>query len=472
VVVWLGGEVLSLFRRVLVKRRGVIALCAIDDFARSSSGVLADVPGCLAVWVLVSANFLEPEAARAALAARIEADFRLTSTGSARIDRLIDRARRLRELYGIRAAGQRAPFFEIQTSDFALIAIDTGIRRTLDERQRAWLSGALERARGKFIMVIPGHPRYAAGLDASVGDAAFSELYATLERAGVDVVMAGDTHTFEYYVDHVDERNGVRPVYHFVNGGGGAYLSIGGALGWPDSLPTGLLSGSGSRPRQAGCRNPLVEMADLGVDPALRYLAGLDRDPVGDVRLQPRPVLSELRRGPRRAFETPRGVRAARGERRRPLARPAHIVQGRDRRKAGRPRRVRGEHASLNGDPNDTQRERASLNLRQYAFLSRMRPGGSVEQDGSPAIWISAFHQVRARGTAEQAVERRHATDGSDNAPATDAAAQPRHSLLNARAETSACPASSPAGPAVASHDRATSCDPKHLLPGSGRRVA
>ena len=28
------------------------------------------------------------------------------------------------------------------------------------------------------------------------------------------------------------------PVHHFVNGGGGAYLSIGGALAWPEALPT------------------------------------------------------------------------------------------------------------------------------------------------------------------------------------------------------------------------------------------
>jgi hypothetical protein len=28
-----------------------------------------------------------------------------------------------------------------------------------------------------------------------------------------------------------------RPLYHFVNGGGGAYLSIGGALAWPSALP-------------------------------------------------------------------------------------------------------------------------------------------------------------------------------------------------------------------------------------------
>ena len=101
-----------------------------------------------------NANFLEPKAARAALTARVEADLHLTSTNRSRIDRLLDQARRLRELYGIRIAGQRGPFFEIQTSDFALIAIDTGIRRTIDARQRAWLAEALERARGKFMIVI------------------------------------------------------------------------------------------------------------------------------------------------------------------------------------------------------------------------------------------------------------------------------------------------------------------------------
>jgi hypothetical protein len=37
--------------------------------------------------------------------------------------------------------------------------------------------------------------------------------------------MAGDTHDFEYY------RDGAQ--HHFVNGGGGAYLSIGTALDWP-----------------------------------------------------------------------------------------------------------------------------------------------------------------------------------------------------------------------------------------------
>jgi uncharacterized membrane protein HdeD (DUF308 family)/predicted phosphodiesterase len=185
-----------------------------------------------------NANFLEPEAARAALTARVEADLHLTSTNKRRIDRLLNQAHRLRELYGIRVAGQRGPFFEIQTPDFALIAIDTGIRRTIDERQRAWLAEALERARGKFTMVIPGHPKYAAGADTTAGDPALADLYASLERAGVDVLMAGDTHAFEYYVETIPAAGGARPVYHFVNGGGGAYLSIGGALRWPGAPPT------------------------------------------------------------------------------------------------------------------------------------------------------------------------------------------------------------------------------------------
>ena len=47
--------------------------------------------------------------------------------------------------------------------------------------------------------------------------------------------MAGDTHDFEFYKE-VDQAQG-RPTYHFVNGGGGAYLSIGTALAWPKQLP-------------------------------------------------------------------------------------------------------------------------------------------------------------------------------------------------------------------------------------------
>ncbi len=180
-----------------------------------------------------NANFLEPEAARTSLTARANTDFRLTSTDEGRIDRLLERSARLQELYRIDIARQRAPFFEIQTSDFALLAIDTGIRRTIDDRQRQWLEGALERSRGKFAIAVVGHPKYAAGVDTSEGDAEFSELYATLEAAGIHVMIAGDTHAFEYYLQEGSADGSGNPTHYFMNGGGGAYLSIGGALAWP-----------------------------------------------------------------------------------------------------------------------------------------------------------------------------------------------------------------------------------------------
>jgi hypothetical protein len=185
-----------------------------------------------------NANFLEPKAARVALSARADADFNLTSTDKSRIDSLLQRAQRLRELYGIQNAQQRAPFFELQTKDFALIAIDTGIRRTIDDRQLAWIKDVLERSRGKFTMAIVGHPKYAGGQDTSKDDKDFAALYALLEQAGVQVMMAGDTHAFEYYLEEPNTDQNRRPIPYFVNGGGGAYLSIGGALAWPEVAPT------------------------------------------------------------------------------------------------------------------------------------------------------------------------------------------------------------------------------------------
>jgi len=42
--------------------------------------------------------------------------------------------------------------------------------------------------------------------------------------------MAGDTHDFEYYREKIAGDAAARVMHHFVNGGGGAYLSIGTAL--------------------------------------------------------------------------------------------------------------------------------------------------------------------------------------------------------------------------------------------------
>lgn len=184
-----------------------------------------------------TANFFEPKAARAAMRARREADLRLTTTTEARIEGMIEEAARLRQQYQIRAAEQRAPYFEIHTDAFSLVVVDTGILRRVDDDQMRWLDAALERARGKFKLAILGHPLFVAGRYQGKDDADFARIHQVLKKHAVDVVMAGDTHDFEYYKELYESEGGARSMYHFVNGGGGAYLSIGTALDWPKLPP-------------------------------------------------------------------------------------------------------------------------------------------------------------------------------------------------------------------------------------------
>jgi hypothetical protein len=183
-----------------------------------------------------NANFLEPRAARAAIEARVATDLRLTGTDSRRIDKLMGEAVRLRGSYRVKVGAQRAPFFEMQTDDFALLAI------AIDATQWAWIERALDRSRGKFTMAIVGHPRFAAGSDIptfaeghDVSDSSdkFAALYRLLSSHNVRIAMAGDTHDFEYYREKISDRDRDRVMDHFVNGGGGAYLSIGTALDFP-----------------------------------------------------------------------------------------------------------------------------------------------------------------------------------------------------------------------------------------------
>ena len=177
------------------------------------------------------ATFLEADAARASMEARAETDLRLTSTTRTRIDSLILEAGRLRSEYEVPTGFQRGPFFELQTSGFALLAIDTGIVKRIDPAQRAWLESALERARGKFTMAVLGHPFFAGGYDQTEEHEDFAVLKRLLIDRGVRIMMAGDTHDLEYYFD--PPPSGTPPVHYFVNGGGGAYMSFGTALAWP-----------------------------------------------------------------------------------------------------------------------------------------------------------------------------------------------------------------------------------------------
>jgi len=187
-----------------------------------------------------NATFLTPAAARAAMHARVEADLHLTSTTDERIDELIAKAARLRQEYGVPTALQEGPFFQIQTQHFALIAVDTGVVKRVDAAQLRWLKSALAAASGKFIMVLLGHPLYALGHYQGDSNEEFAAIHRLFRDHGVPVTMAGDVHDFEYYAEHYETPGGDRTMHHFVNGGGGAYLSVGTALDFPKQPPTPL----------------------------------------------------------------------------------------------------------------------------------------------------------------------------------------------------------------------------------------
>jgi uncharacterized membrane protein HdeD (DUF308 family) len=199
-----------------------------------------------------AANFLEADAARVCMVNRLETDFRLSARTERRIDGYIREAARLRKEYGISAGWQRGPIFEVQTDRFALIAVDTGVLKTVDSTQWAWLKAALARSRGKFTMVLLGHPLYTAGhyqgdpnqrtgeweagfqSPLARGEAeTFTSIHRLLREHQVDVVMAGDMHYFEHYREEYATANKTRTMHHFVNGGGGAYICVGIPFDWP-----------------------------------------------------------------------------------------------------------------------------------------------------------------------------------------------------------------------------------------------
>jgi uncharacterized membrane protein HdeD (DUF308 family)/3',5'-cyclic AMP phosphodiesterase CpdA len=179
------------------------------------------------------ATFFVADAARVAMRARVEADHRLTSTTDGRIAWLVQEAQRLRGEYRVPTGFQRAPYFQIHTERFALLAVDTGVLRRVDPDQLAWLRAALEQSRSKFKMVILGHPFYAGGGYQAGDDEAFAAIHRLLAEHQVEIVMAGDTHDLEYYVERYRAGSAERAMHHVVNGGGGAYLSSGTSLAWP-----------------------------------------------------------------------------------------------------------------------------------------------------------------------------------------------------------------------------------------------
>ena len=181
------------------------------------------------------ANFLERNAAITTLRARLLADLKTDAIQpDEKFNSMGDEAKRLREYYGVRNGLQRSPYFEMHSAGFSLVAGDTGIMRSFDDKQKAWFEDALRRAGTNFKLVVLGHPFFVAGRYTASGDANFREIHEILKRYKVDVAMAGDTHDFEFYKQRYDSSEGPQEMLHFVDGGGGAYLSVGTSVAFPD----------------------------------------------------------------------------------------------------------------------------------------------------------------------------------------------------------------------------------------------
>ena len=184
-----------------------------------------------------TATFFEPVAAKKALMARVEADLALSSTTDSKIESMIEKCARWRMEYGVPTGFQKAPFFQVATKDFVLITLETGISRQIDTLQMQWLKSVLDASKNKYVMVLLGHPFYAIGEYQGSMNPKFEELHALLRKYKVPLIMAGDTHDLEYYLE-APKNPDDHEMHHFVNGGGGAYLSIGTAFAKPENMPT------------------------------------------------------------------------------------------------------------------------------------------------------------------------------------------------------------------------------------------
>lgn len=184
-----------------------------------------------------AANFFTPEAALRAMEARINEDNNISSTNRAKIKEMINGAEKLRSSYRVPTGYQQAPYFQVSTPDFVLICLDTGVKRQLDSLEMAWLKKVLDNSKGKFVMALLGHPFYAIGEYQGSMNPEFQKLHEMFRAYKVPVVMAGDTHDLEYYLERPKNNDG-HTMHHFVNGGGGAYLSIGTAFAKPANMPT------------------------------------------------------------------------------------------------------------------------------------------------------------------------------------------------------------------------------------------
>jgi hypothetical protein len=183
------------------------------------------------------ANFYEPAEAKKAMYERLKSDLKISATTPNKINKMVAQAAEWRKEYEVLTGFQKAPYFQVSAGNFVFITIETGVLRQIDSLQLRWLTNVLEASKGKFVMVLAGHPFYAFGEYQGNLNPKFEALHNLLRKYKVPLVMAGDTHDLEYYIEPPKDSES-STMYHFVNGGGGAYLSIGTIMAKEGSMPT------------------------------------------------------------------------------------------------------------------------------------------------------------------------------------------------------------------------------------------
>ena len=154
-----------------------------------------------------AATFFTPEAARKAIEARVISDLKVTTRTPKAIESLVNQASFLRKEYDLSAGHQNAPFFQISNDYFVFLSIDTGVGRTIGwSIQLAWVKSVLEASKGKYVMVLLGHPFYAIGEYQGNMNPDFRALHDLLRTYKVPLIMAGDTHDLEYYKELPTKR--------------------------------------------------------------------------------------------------------------------------------------------------------------------------------------------------------------------------------------------------------------------------
>ena len=288
-----------------------------------------------------AATFLEPDAARASMRARVEVDNRVTSTTDGRIEQLIAEASRLRKEYGV-PTHSSAPLLRAPDGSFALFAIDTGVLQRSIRRRPGSRPRSSDR-RGKLKMAVLGHPFYAGGHYAA-GPARFAA------SAAPAPARCDDPDGGRHARSGVLRRAGPHALRH------GAplrqwrrwrYLSLGRRSPGRRSRrpPTGRTTRA-TRWRARLRPDALVEAAGLVVDAAFRCVAVRRRVALRRLRRQCRAVFSELHRGQGGTFRESRSSHPVRGAWAPDLGKSGVLTEPQDReRKRSRARRVGRSHA-------------------------------------------------------------------------------------------------------------------------------